>query len=197
MATVYLRPSSDAINLNYGGCGTPRERMALIAQVVAQELQRHDVITYTGQWNIDTATAVAQANLLQPNAYVSIGLGRGGGNRKGGRVYYRIPSEPLAQDLSESVDKITPTDLVQATEENYSRNRGAFYDLRNVTVPSAGVTVGFTDHKQDNSFVTQNSYELGVSIAEGILNYLNIAYKKPTDEQAEQMRMKYNNRKFA
>lgn len=192
MAEVFLNPSTQHLNIGNGSVGTPQERSDLIAGVVCTELSRHNVVTMISNSSDTTGTTVAAVNQAQPTIYVAIGTNRGNGTQKGGNVYYHIPSMPLAEDISYQLNRETPSNIVDIGDENYSRNRGAHYDLRNVTVPGVNVLVGFLDNEEDALFIAENTYELGVAISRGILDYLNIAYNENTPEATAQMQQKFN-----
>lgn len=192
MASVYLRPSAEFIQTGPEPYGSTCDRMANIAGISASEFERHGVTANVGFADIDTGTAVAEANVLQPDLYISIRMAHAECGQSGGRVYYRIPSGQAAEDMTTAMNTVTPTETILAPEENYSCNRGNFYELRNVTVPALVVDVGFINNAADNLFVSENMYEIAVAISKGGLAYLGIEYILPPPEHEAALRAQYN-----
>ena len=51
---------------------------------------------------------------------------------------------------------------------------------------------GYHDNPLDADFIIDNTYEIGVAIARGILEYLGIPYQEDTPENIQRMRAEYN-----
>ena len=52
--------------------------------------------------------------------------------------------------------------------------------------------VGFHDNPDDAEFIINNTYEIGVAISKGILDYFGIEYKEDSAEAIEKLKAEYN-----
>lgn len=195
MPEVYLSPSPRHFNRGYGTYGTEEERMNLIADVVELELLRNGLTTARNNPAYDLQTVVADANAQNSDVYVAIRSVYCDAGVRGAKVYYYRPatnSQRLAEDIYEQLSLVTPTeDRGVETGQNVYGGLG-FYELRRTRMPAVIVEVGCHGDPQEADFIIRNVYEIGVAIAEGILNYFGLPYTPDTPAEQERLRREYN-----
>lgn len=195
MPEVYLSPSPRHFNRGYGTYGTEEERMNLIADVVELELMRNGLTTARNNPAYDLQTVVADANAQNSDVYVAIRSVYCDAGVRGAKVYYYRPatnSQRLAEDIYERLSRVTPTeDRGVETGQNVYGGLG-FYELRRTRSPAVIVEVGCHGDPQEADFIIRNVYEIGVAIAEGILNYFGLPFTPDTPEEQQRLRGEYN-----
>ena len=67
-----------------------------------------------------------------------------------------------------------------------------FYELRRTRMPAVIVEVGCHGDPQEADFIIRNVYEIGVAIAEGILNYFGLPFTPDSPEEQERLQREYN-----
>lgn len=195
MADVYLAPSLQHFNTGYGDYGTEEQRMNLIADVVELELARHGVTTNRNAPEMGLTEAVADANAKNPRIYVSIQSQSADASQRGAEVFYyraNTNGERLASDIFDRLSAITPTEDIGLSDGSLVYGGLGFYELRKTRAPAVIVKVGFHDNPLDADFIIYNTFEIGVAIAQGILDYLGIPYNELTEDAAAQLRRDYN-----
>ena len=195
MADVYLSPSPAHFNTGYGNYGTEERRMNLIADVVEYELTRHGVTTVRNDPDMTLTEVVADANAKNPKIYVAIQSQSANTMSRGTQVYYYKPGtngERLASDIFHFLSEITPTEDIGISEGASVYGGLGFYELRRTKMPAVIVMVGFHDNPLDADFIIDHTYEIGVAIAQGILDYLGIPYNEDTPENVQNMMADYN-----
>lgn len=195
MADVYLSPSPAHFNIGYGNYGTEERRMNLIADVVEYELTRHGVSTARNDPDMSLTEVVADANAKNPKIYVAIQSQAANTLTRGAQVYYYKPGgngERLASDIFDYLSMITPTEDIGLSEGAAVYGGLGFYELRKTRMPAVIVIPGFHDNPLDADFIIDNTYEIGVAIAKGILDYLGIPYNQDTQENIQRLKAEYN-----
>ena len=178
MADVYLSPSPAHFNTGYGNYGTEERRMNLIADVVEYELTRHGVTTVRNNPDMTLTEVVADANAQNPKIYVAIQSQAADTTQRGSQVYYYKPGgngQRLASDIFNFLGDVTPTEDIGLSDGSAVYGGLGFYELR-----------------LDADFIIDYTYEIGVAIARGILEYLGIPYNEDTPENVQRMRAGYN-----
>ncbi len=195
MPEVYLSPSPRHFNRGYGTFGTEEERMNLIADVVELELVRNGLTTARNNPAYDLPTVVSDANAQNSDVYVAIRSVFCDAGVRGSRVYYYRPgtnSQRLAEDIYRQLSQITPTeDRGVETGQNVYGGLG-FYELRRTRMPAVIVEVGCHGNPQDADFIVRNVYEIGVAIAEGILDYFGLPFMPQSVEEQQRLKNEYN-----
>lgn len=195
MPEVYLSPSPRHFNRGYGTFGTEEERMNLIADVVELELVRNGLTTARNNPAYDLPTVVSDANAQNSDIYVAIRSVNCDAGVRGSRIYYYRPgsnSQRLAEDIYARLSRITPTeDRGVETGQNVYGGLG-FYELRRTRMPAVIVEVGCHNNPLDADFIVRNVYEIGVAIAQGILDYFGLPYTTPSSEEQQRMKDEYN-----
>ena len=64
--------------------------------------------------------------------------------------------------------------------------------MRRTVAPAVLVEVAFHDNPDDAAYIIYNTYEIGVAIAQGILEYFGIPYRTDTADNINYLRAKYN-----
>ncbi len=196
MPIAYLSPSVQEWNVGYGGYGTEEYRMNRIADVVAYELDRHGVEVVRNDPSQTLTQVVAQSNAVAPDVHVAIHSNASAtGTARGPEVYvhkFGGASQALANDIYAQLLRIAPTDGL-GVKEGYTAFGGkGYYELRRTVAPAVLVEVAFHDNPDDAAFIIYNSYEIGVAIAQGILEYFGIPYRPDTADNINYLRAKYN-----
>lgn len=195
MPEVYLSPSPRHFNRGYGTYGTEEERMNLIADVVELELVRNGLTTARNNPAYDLPTVVSDANAQNSDVYVAIRSVNCDAGVRGSRIFYYRPgsnSQRLAEDIYARLSRVTPTeDRGVETGQNVYGGLG-FYELRRTRMPAVIVEVGCHNNPLDADFIVRNVYEIGVAIAQGILDYFGLPYTTPSAEEQQRMKDEYN-----
>ncbi len=195
MADVYLSPSPAHFNIGYGNYGTEERRMNLIADVVQYELTRHGVSTERNDPDMTLTEVVADANAKNTKIYVSIQSQSSNTLQRGAQVYYYKPGgngQRLADDIFGFLSEVTPTEDIGLSDGSAMYGGLGFYELRRTRMPAVIVMVGFHDNPLDADFIIDNTYEIGVAIAKGILKYLGVPYNEDTPENITSLKANYN-----
>jgi len=195
LADVYLSPSSEHFNTGYGNYGIEEQRMNLIADVVEYELQRAGVTTDRNSPDMTLTEIVADSNAKSPKIHVSIQSQSYDTATRGAEViYYREGGngQRLASDIYNFLSPITPTEDIGLTDGSDAFGGLGYYQLRRTRAPAVLVIVGFHDNPLDADFIIDNTYEIGVAIAKGILEYLGVPYTEDTEQNVNNLKAQYN-----
>lgn len=195
MADVYLSPSSRHFSTGYGNYGVEERRMNLIADVVEFELQRAGVTTARNSPDMTLTEIAADSNSNSPKVHVAIQSQASDATKRGAEIFYFREggnSERLASDIYEFLSPLTPTEDEGLTDGSLVFGGLGFYELRRTRAPAVIVMVGYHDNPLDADFIIENTYEIGVAIARGILQYLGVPYTADTTENAQNLRATYN-----
>ena len=182
MADVYLAPSTQHFNVGYGNYGTEEKRANVIADVVELVLNANNVTTDRNSPEMGLVEAVADANAKNPRIYLSIQSGSADASLRGAEIFYYkkgTNGERLASDIFDRLSPITPTEDIGLSDGSLVFGGLGFYELRKTKAPAVIVKVGFHDNPLDADFIINNTYEIGVAIAKGVLDYLGLPYTEP------------------
>ncbi len=196
MPTVYLSPSPREFNRGYGTYGTEEERMNLIADVVELELVRNGVNTVRNNPAYDLQTVVSDANAKNTDVYVAIRSVWCDAGVRGARVFYYRPAsngQRLADAIFAALSQVTPTDDRGVLEGSGVYGGLGYYELRRSRMPAAIVEVGCHGNPQDADFIVRNVYQIGVAIAQGILNYFGLPFVPDSPDDQIRLESEYNN----
>ena len=183
MADVYLAPSLEHFNVGYGNYGTEEKRANVIADVVELVLNANGVTTDRNSPEMSLVEAVADANAKNPRIYLSIQTRSADASLRGAEVFYYRPNtngQRLASDIFDELSAVTPTEDIGISDGSQVFGGLGFYELRKTKAPAAIVKVGFHDNPLDADFIINNTFEIGVAIAKGVLNYLGLPFTEPT-----------------
>ncbi len=170
---VVIDPGHGGSDPGAVGVGGLREKDVVlpISQEVAQILERNGVsavMTRTDDRTIDLTPRVQMANRLDGTVFVSIHANaatRAGAT--GVETFYYQTGLSLATYIQNSI-------LANFNMTNRGVKQARFYVLRNTTMPSALVEVGFVTNTYDASILADPGQRSGMAaaIAQGILQYL-------------------------
>ncbi|MBQ8894752.1 MAG: N-acetylmuramoyl-L-alanine amidase [Clostridia bacterium] len=195
MPEVYLSPSPRHFNRGYGTFGTEEERMNLIADVVELELVRNGLTTARNNPAYDLQTVVSDANAQNSDVYVAIRSVYCDAGVQGSKIFYYKPgtnSQRLAEDIYARLSLVTPSQDRGISEGQSVYGGLGFYELRRTRMPAVIVEVGCHGNPQDADFIVRNVYEIGVAIAQGILDYFNLPFIPQSIEEQQRLKDEYN-----
>lgn len=195
MPEVYLSPSPRHFNRGYGTYGTEEERMNLIADVVELELVRNGLTTARNNPAYDLQTVVSDANGQNSDVYVAIRSVYCDAGVRGSKVFFYRPgtdSQRLAEDIYARLSQVTPTEDRGISEGQSVYGGLGFYELRRTRMPAVIVEVGCHGNPLDADFIVRNVYEIGVAIAQGILDYFGLPFISRSAEEQQRLKNEYN-----
>lgn len=195
MPDVYLSPSSRHFSTGYGNYGVEEQRMNLIADVVEYELQRTGVTTSRNSPDMTLTEIVADSNSKSPKVHVAIQSQASDATKRGAQIfYYKEGSngERLASDIFEFLSAVTPAEDIGLSNGGEVFGGLGFYELRKTRAPAVIIMVGFHDNPLDADFIIDNTYEIGVAISKGILEYLGVPYTQDVPENVQNLKATYN-----
>ena len=169
--------------------------MNLIADVVELELARSGVTTARNNPAYDLQTVVSDANGQNADVYVAIRSVYCDAGVQGSKVFYYRPatnSQRLAEDIYARLSLVTPTEDRGLSEGQSAYGGLGYYELRRTRMPAVIVEVGCHSNPQEADFIIRHVYELGVAIAQGILDYFGLPYLAPSPEEQERLKNEYN-----
>ncbi len=196
MPEVYLSPSPRHFNRGYGTFGTEEERMNLIADVVELELARNGITTARNNPAYDLQTVVADANAKNSDIYVAIRSVYCDPGEGGARIFYYRPNtngQRLAEDIYAFLAPVTQSEDRGVREGESAYGGLGYYELRRSRMPAVIVEVGCHGNPQDADFIVRNVYQIGVAIAQGILQYFGLPFTPDTPEEQQRLENEYNN----
>lgn len=196
MPEVYLSPSPRHFNRGYGTFGTEEERMNLIADVVELELTRNGITTARNNPAYDLQTVVADANANNSDIYVAIRSVFCDPGEGGARIFYYRPNtngQRLAEDIYAFLAPVTQSEDRGVREGESAYGGLGYYELRRSRMPAVIVEVGCHGNPPDADFIVRNVYQIGVAIAQGILQYFGLPFTPDTPEEQQRLENEYNN----
>lgn len=199
MVEVYLSPSVQEWNLGYGDYGTEEQRMNLVTDVVGYELERLGISYIRNAPEMRLQEVVTESNAANPGIHVAIHSNAANGNARGAEVYahrFGGDSERLARDIYAQLEAITPVEDLGVKEGYSAFNGQGYYELRRTSAPAVLVEVSFHDNPEDARFIIENTVEIGIAIARGIAEYLDVPWTPDSPEDLEALKQLYDNRYF-
>jgi len=142
-----------------------------IAQRVARLLEQQGIqtiLTRNQDFELDLAPRVAIAERADADVFVSIHANAATSNANGAETfYYRGHDRSLAQSIQSNVIRTTRLNDRGVKQAN-------FHVLRNTSMPSALVEVGFLTGREDSARLRNSQFRstMADAIANGILNYV-------------------------
>lgn len=195
MSDVYISPSSQHFNTGYGNYGIEERRMNLIADVVQYELERAGVSTDRNDPDMTLTEIVADSNTKSPKIHVAIQSQSADTMQRGVQIYYYKPGsngERLASDIFTYLSPLTEVEDIGLSDGSQVYGGLGFYELRRTRAPAVIVMVGYHDNPLDADFIIDNTYEIGVAIAKGILEYLGVPYTEDSEDNINRQKADYN-----
>jgi N-acetylmuramoyl-L-alanine amidase len=178
MKSVYLSPSAQENNIGIGSYGTEEYRMNQVCDVVEKELKRHGVITFRNKTNMSIKQIVQDSNACNPTIHFAMHSNAGGG--KGCEIFcnkFGGHGEKLAKAVYSKIAPLTPTsDRGIKQGHNFYGENKHIYELAYTEAPAALIEIAYHDNKDDAVWIVANIEIIGIAIAKGILEYLEIKY---------------------
>ena len=138
---------------------------------------------------------VADSNSKSPKVHVAIQSQASDATKRGAQIfYYKEGSngERLASDIFEFLSAVTPAEDIGLSNGGEVFGGLGFYELRKTRAPAVIIMVGFHDNPLDADFIIDNTYEIGVAISKGILEYLGVPYTQDVPENIQNLKATYN-----
>lgn len=146
------------------------------------EQQNVEVInTRTSDVFVELDKRAYEANRVNADIFVSLHCNSFSNSQAQGIEVFSYPNSIKGKKLSQSIlENIIHHKL-------YTKNRGLktenFAVLRLTSMPSALVELGFITNAEDVDILINQQDELALSVARGILGYLDITYKETESDQ--------------
>lgn len=183
MARVFLEVGHGGSDPGAVGNGLKEKNLNLvIAKAAAAELERHGVQVKLSRKKDEKdplEEAIRECNTYDPDLAAGIHNNAGGGD--GAEVYHTIyggTGKTLAQNILTQIVKLGQNSRGIKTKKN-SQGKDYFGFIRQTKAPAVIVECAFVDNKKDSKIVDtkQEQQAMGVAIAKGILQTLDIPYQ--------------------
>lgn len=163
---IYLAPSNQKDNVYYGGKTTEAKECRAIANLVATNLKKHDILVKVGKATQSLWQQAQEANSWGADAYVAIHSNGYKGETRGCEVWYYTGSKN-GKDLAQSI--YTPLEKLVGNGRKL-KNTTDLQDLKNPKMKSVIVEIAFHDNKLDAQYIVSHHKELATAISDGILD---------------------------
>lgn len=161
-----------------------------VALAMQAELLRHDVkvgMSRLKDENDPLAEEIAECNAFNPDCAVEVHANAGKGD--GFEVFYQTNTyRSKSYAIAEAIEKQV-TAIGQNTRGCKTRTSGSpvvdYYGwLRQVKCPAILCEAAFLDNKTDVQIIDTKAEQevFGIAYAKGVLAYLGVAYKEPSDD---------------
>lgn len=178
---IYLSPSNQIENNYSDGNTTEAETMRAVSKAAAEYLENQDIEVHIAEPKTSLKEKVKFSNENKLTAHVAIHSSTGNRikNMGGTTCYYNSEvegSKELSEFIYSKVSTLTPTDdhgMSDATKgETYQ------YEIAESSTPSCMIEVEYHDSIRNARWIIENTEEIGKSIAEGIMKYVELARKQ-------------------
>ena len=195
MTDVYLSPSVQKMNFNNSNYGTDSLRMNYLTDVLQYELERNSLHTLRNNPECCLMEVVDDTNSKKPQIYVGLQTENKFKTSKGASIYFnqKDVDAKLANAIFNELKNVT------CTKENPIKSvldiggNAGYFELGNIKCPAVLIFLGCRNNADDIKNLKNNTYEIAVAIAKGILNYFSLDYLNDNPAQTAKMRMQYNN----
>ena len=176
MKKVYLSPSSQKENAYAYGKTTEDVQCGKIAKACKVALERSGVSVKLGQYDT-MANRCAASDAFGADLHVPIHTNACNGKVTGTRIFCYDMSGKGYKASKAIFNVLAP--FTPGKSENVSVNK-SLYEVRTPNAPTAYVEVDFHDVPAIAKWIINNTTAIGEKIAQGICNYLGVAYKAPS-----------------
>lgn len=188
---VYLSPSNQTDNAYAAGNTTEAAVMRKVSESVKKYLEQNGITVYVAGSDFSLQDKIDFANENNVTAHVAIHSNAGGdsGGGEGTECFYNpkiLGSKALAEYIYNRVSRLTPTDdrgMIDGTEGS-----AYLYEVATSEVPNCLIEVEFHDSTEHAQWIIDHTDELGKTIADGIMQYLDYAerlHEKKNTESSE------------
>ncbi len=163
----YLSPSNQVANIGVWDYGNERDQMYLLAQEIAQHLDRAGVEFTIPERTMQIAQRCRESNAMEAKFHFALHSNAGGKGQARGPVafYYSDTGKAFCEKLVAAL-------LALGQENNRSQNvmewKG-LYELRHTTAPAVLLEVDFHDSESGVEFLTKRRSEIAEAIAKVIM----------------------------
>lgn len=149
-----------------------------VGKVTKSELERHGIKVIETRKKDEFVSLKNRSNIsdkTRADIFVSFHLNDFQDKTVSGLEVYHYPTSVNGKKLSSNIYNQLIKDKL------YNKKRGVkganFSVLRETKAPASLIELGFINNTNDLNLILNNSNKFGISIAKGILKYLNISYK--------------------
>lgn len=181
MPVIYLSPSNQIENNYSDGGTTEAEAMRAVSKAAAEYLKNNNIEVHIAEPKTSLKEKVKFSNENNLTAHIAIHSNTGNGikNMGGTTCYYNSEvegSKELSDFIYSKVSTLTPTDDHGMSDAT----KGATYqyEIAQSTTPSCMIEVEYHDSIKNARWIIENTDEIGKSIAEGIMQYVEFARKQ-------------------
>lgn len=175
---VYLSPSNQKDNAYAAGNTTEAEVMREVSDSARKYLEQNGVTVYVAEPDFSLQEKIDFANENNVTAHVAIHSNAGGdsGGGEGTECFYNpkiLGSKVLAEYIYNRVSRLTPTDdrgMLDGT-----KGAAYLYEVATSEVPNCLLEVEFHDSTERAQWIIDHTDDLGKSVADGIMEYLDYA----------------------
>lgn len=175
---IYLSPSNQTDNPYAAGNTTEAEVMRTVSESVKKYLEQNDVTVYVAEPDYSLQEKIDFANENEVTAHIAIHSNAGGdsGGGEGTECFYNpkvLGSKVLAEYIYSRVSRLTPTEdrgMFDGTEGS-----AYLYEVATSEVPNCLIEVEFHDSIEHAQWIIDHTDDLGKSIADGIMQYIDYA----------------------
>lgn len=175
---IYLSPSNQEDNAYAAGNTTEAEMMRKVSETVKKQLEQNGITVYIAESDFSLQEKIDYANENNVTAHIAIHSNAGGdsGSGEGTECFYnpKVPgSKVLAEYIYSRVSRLTPTDdrgMFDGTEGS-----AYLYEVATSEVPNCLIEVEFHDSIDRAQWIIDHTDEIGKSIADGIMQYIDYA----------------------
>lgn len=174
MATVYLSPSTQEFNQYFSG-GNEEYYMNLLADIVERNLLQQGVAVVRNNPDLPLASAIEESNAGNYDLHLALHSNASpeqfAGKLQGTDIYYypgSTKAKEFAEILAENMKEIYPNPrLVNA------RSTTELGELQFTKAPAVLAEVAYHDNPNDEMWIKENLTEIGNTIADTVIEYLN------------------------
>lgn len=174
MPSIYLSPSKQEMNIGYGKYGSEETRMNQIADVICKCLDASNIKWVRNNPQMTIPMIIEDSNSNKVDFHLA--LHSNAGKSRGAEVFIYEKggeSEKFANLLYKKISALTPT-ADRGVKEDQS-----YAEIKNTKAPSVLVEYAFHDDPDDSEFIINNIESLGISTAQAICEYFDIAFVNP------------------
>jgi len=170
---IVISPSVQEKNIGVGNYGNEEFQMNLIADVVMRELARHKNIELKRNTRDMGATEITNlSNNWKADYHIAIHSNAGGGT--GCEMFHYADgtennSLKLARKVYAKIEPLTPSN-----DRGLKSGMHLFEVNDNIVAASILIEVAFHDNWTDATFIIEHIEQIGLAIAQGILDHLSI-----------------------
>jgi len=172
---LYISPSVQETNKGVGAYGTEETRMNQIADVVMRELSKHKNIELKrNQTNFGANEIINASNGWNADYHIAIHSNGANGNAQGCEIFHYADgtennSLKLARKVYAKIEPLTPSN-----DRGLKSGMHLFEVNDNIVAASILIEVAFHDNWTDATFIIEHIEQIGLAIAQGILDHLSI-----------------------